>query len=169
MNVFIGGIAKSPAAAVGFDFEAAPDDPLFDSRLDDAAIAGGIAVQGTAENEGDAIIGVNGKIKLSLSMQCARCLTGVVVPLEIDFSERFAPGESDDDSEEVYVYHGDTIELSDMTADSILANIPMRALCREDCKGLCPVCGADRNTTPCKCEENAVDPRMEALKALLDE
>jgi uncharacterized protein len=50
----------------------------------------------------------------------------------------------------------------------LLLNIPMRILCKEDCRGLCPKCGRNRNTNSCDCVEEAIDPRWEGLKGLRD-
>ena len=55
------------------------------------------------------------------------------------------------------------IELSELAANDVIPELPSRILCREDCKGLCPVCGCDRNVTQCSCETKVSDPRLAAL------
>ena len=79
-------------------------------------------------------------------------------------------------AEEKFVCHGTCarclkdvrMDLTDALRESLLLAIPARVLCKPDCKGICPVCGADRNVTDCHCDTRSIDPRLEALKALLE-
>jgi uncharacterized protein len=66
----------------------------------------------------------------------------------------------------VSFYHDDVIDLADVIREQLYLALPMKPLCREDCLGLCPVCGQNRNTTPCTCKTEWVDPRMDALRNL---
>ena len=68
--------------------------------------------------------------------------------------------------EETYPLLGDQLDLQPLARDAVLLNLPQVPLCREDCAGLCPVCGADRNDEPCGCEVEAGDPRWATLDAL---
>ncbi|MBQ3225937.1 MAG: DUF177 domain-containing protein, partial [Clostridia bacterium] len=65
------------------------------------------------------------------------------------------------------VFEGHEIELDDIIESNILVNLSLKYLCSDDCKGLCPVCGADRNLTDCSCGQDEIDPRMAGLKNLL--
>jgi uncharacterized metal-binding protein YceD (DUF177 family) len=69
---------------------------------------------------------------------------GMAVP----FSEEFAR-EEDDDHPDRYLFRGESLDLTQMAGDLVSLNVPMRHLCGDGCKGLCPVCGADRNSTDC--------------------
>ncbi|HQP29583.1 MAG TPA: DUF177 domain-containing protein, partial [Syntrophales bacterium] len=60
----------------------------------------------------------------------------------------------------------DTLDLDPIVYEQILLQIPLKILCREDCRGLCPHCGANLNDGPCRCPEEAVDGRFSALKKL---
>ncbi len=61
---------------------------------------------------------------------------------------------------------GETLETDPLLLEQLQLNVPMKPLCRPDCQGLCPTCGADRNEDACSCEERSADPRWAALAAL---
>ncbi|MDD2499121.1 MAG: DUF177 domain-containing protein, partial [Desulfitobacteriaceae bacterium] len=71
--------------------------------------------------------------------------------------------------EEIYFYEGDKIDILPQVLQTILLELPMKVLCREDCKGLCPVCGTNLNIKECRCERESIDPRLAALKNLLND
>ena len=81
--------------------------------------------------------------------------------------ERYAPGGGADRDEEAYPLAGDELDLEPLARDAVLLELPLAPLCAEDCRGLCPTCGANRNTEPCACPR-PVDPRWSALDALRD-
>jgi uncharacterized protein len=64
-------------------------------------------------------------------------------------------------------YRGDELDLTEVTKEQVLLGLPMKPLCSESCKGLCPACGADLNLGPCGCGGKAVDQRFQALEKLL--
>ena len=66
----------------------------------------------------------------------------------------------------VSVFDGDAIDVDEIVKEQVLLAVPTRMLCREDCKGICPECGTDRNTGDCNCVANDIDPRWAALKNL---
>jgi uncharacterized protein len=78
------------------------------------------------------------------------------------------PGESDDDDEETYALGVDHLDLEPLARDAVLLNLPLAPLCRADCAGLCPICGADLADGDCGCDEESGDPRWAALDALRD-
>jgi uncharacterized protein len=106
---------------------------------------------------------------------CARCLDPVRQPLEGDFDLIFRPGGVDDeageraiteDETEIGYYEQSGLLLEDAVREQVLLALPARSLCREDCKGLCPHCGANRNVTPCDCVQKPVDPRLAGLAGI---
>jgi len=66
----------------------------------------------------------------------------------------------------VSVFDGEAIDVDEIVKEQIVLAVPTRMLCREDCKGICPECGADRNKGDCNCATNDIDPRWAALKDL---
>lgn len=134
--------------------------------------------RGSAEiwNAGDCLL-VRAKLEGEAWVQCSRCLTPFKLPLSVSFEEEFREGSAEEevpreDEENLAVatyYEGDVIDLTDSLRDSILLELPMKPLCRPDCAGLCPTCGANLNEGPCSCEKShTVDPRLAALQKLLD-
>jgi uncharacterized protein len=130
---------------------------------------------------------VRGVVSATLGAACARCLKDAAqryeVPFTVLFSERIAHaaaargGEEDEDGEEGsregqdgehQHYHGPIIELDEVLRDNLILNLPMAPLCADDCKGLCPVCGRDRNEGPCGCAETT-SPLAAALKIQVSE
>lgn len=116
-----------------------------------------------------------GSLKTTVETVCARCLKPVSIPFAADFDERFAPSVSWGAEEQhelssqdlnLAVFDGAGIDLDQLVREQLLLAKPAQVLCREDCQGLCPVCGADKNTTACKCEAQHVDSRWEKLKNL---
>lgn len=106
---------------------------------------------------------------------CARCIDPVEQPLSGDFDLIFRPGGVDnepgehaitEDETEIGYYEKSGLRLEDAVREQVLLGLPGRTLCREDCKGLCPTCGVNRNTTECKCEETPADPRWKALAGM---
>ena len=89
-------------------------------------------------------------------MACARCLRPVAVPLRVEMDERFSRRtEGAEDDGETRAIVDSCIDLTDCARELLVLELPMRVLCSEDCKGLCPICGADRNEVSCTCLEDA--------------
>jgi uncharacterized protein len=106
---------------------------------------------------------------------CARCLEPVRQPLAGEFDLIFRPGGVDDepgeraiteDETEIGYYEESGLLLEDAVREQVLLTLPARTLCQEDCKGLCPHCGANRNLTQCECVEKPVDPRLAVLAGI---
>lgn len=145
-------------------------------RLDPAQMAGAVTVRlsGTIHPDGDEHH-AHGTIVMSGSLLCTRCLAPTPWQAEETFSATYRESDRDIDAEELELDEGDLdvvfldgnlLDLMDLAAEQIALAAPMRALCREDCAGLCPRCGANRNAEgACRCEPE-VDPRWEALKGL---
>lgn len=122
----------------------------------------------------------SGKLSGFVTVACSRCVGPVRLeidePLHVTF---MPPGEmpsedvdADEDGAEVtaedldvFPFDGDRIDLEPLLREQFILAIPFAPLCRDDCRGLCPQCGVDRNSAPCTCEA-PVDPRLEGLKAL---
>ena len=118
-------------------------------------------------------IRVRGELRGQLEMDCARCLAPLVWTVSCPLDAFYRPMAEIAREEEVAIsadeaelgfYEGDGLELADVVRDQILVELPMRSVCRPDCRGLCPICGKDRNMEPCECREEFADPRWEALR-----
>jgi len=118
-------------------------------------------------------IRLTGKLKATLELACARCLEPVVQEVARSFELLYRPQGSDAGREELSVtdaeaeigyYQGGGLLLEDVLREQILLALPLKVICREDCKGLCPHCGKNLNTGGCSCAEPLEDPRWAALK-----
>ena len=94
---------------------------------------------------------------------CRRCLVEAHGIIDVEVREVF---EEHPDPEQTYPIQGDRLDLEPLVRDTVLLELPLAPLCRDDCAGICPTCGADRNVAPCRCEVAAKDPRWAALDAL---
>lgn len=95
---------------------------------------------------------VEGSVRTSLRAVCARCAEEFVEPMELSFSERFSKTAELDDDSDMYPYEGDRLCLDQAIMDNLFLHLPLTNVCRPECKGLCPVCGINRNQSPCSCE-----------------
>lgn len=98
--------------------------------------------------------------------ECRRCLTEVGGEVRAPFQELF---EMEAREGESYPLKGDRIDLAPLVTEALLLSLPLAPLCREDCAGLCPTCGADLNASPCSCDPSPPDPRWAALDVLREE
>ena len=118
---------------------------------------------------------LQGKLLAKLEVVCGRCLQPVELPVSAEFHERFVRAVSWAAEEQhevqaedlnISVFDGEAIELDDVVREELLLAVPVNVLCREDCRGLCPICGVDRNISSCQCEINEIDSRWQKLKEL---
>ncbi|MFP5205653.1 MAG: YceD family protein [Acidobacteriota bacterium] len=120
-------------------------------------------------------IRLKGQFAGRFRVPCARCVEPVEVPLSGEYDLIFRPLGVDAGAAErsitapeteIGYYQKDSLALEDVLREQVLLSLPVRTLCKPDCKGLCPRCGVNRNTQACSCEEGPSDPRWEALAGL---
>ena len=117
-----------------------------------------------------------GKAQTELELLCSRCLEPFRMPVDSSFDLRFLPATemaADDEREvqeedlETSYYRDDQIDLNELLREQFYLALPMKPLCREDCKGLCAQCGTNLNTGTCACAAQWEDPRLAPLKGLI--
>jgi uncharacterized protein len=116
--------------------------------------AEGLSLRGRLSETGDDYL-LLGQIRGALDTTCARCLEPAHVQIEAQLAVTFVPADDDDeldDADDVVGFAGNEIFLDDEVRDAILLAIPLQVLCTESCRGLCSVCGGNRNAVPCECE-----------------
>jgi DUF177 domain-containing protein len=137
-------------------------------------LVGTADIHGRVRRKGEEVELV-GHLSATVETTCARCLKPVQVPIAAELSERFVVAvswrseeqhELQEEDLNLAVFNGESIELDDFVREEILLAMPAQVLCREDCKGLCPICGIDRNVSSCECETRQIDSRWGALKDL---
>jgi uncharacterized protein len=116
-----------------------------------------------------------GRVRATLECGCSRCLEPYTIAVDTAFDALFLPAaantgatdvEVSDDDLGVAFYRDDEIDLGEVVREQFYLAMPMKPLCREDCRGLCPICGINRNREVCSCESTWVDPRLEPLRKL---
>jgi len=125
----------------------------------------------------DEIVEVEGYLHASFKLTCSRCLGALVQELDTDFAVTFAPdgafaaSQEDEDGVELSadelglsLYEGDEIDLRETIYEQIVLALPSKQLCSEECKGLCPNCGADLNHGTCQCDPEPFNSKFSALK-----
>lgn len=126
-----------------------------------------LSIAGSFVNNGKSII-LRADVKGQIGVCCARCRKPITVNVKFPVEETFIQGKGDFDSDEdIYVFSGQTIDLDDVVFNNFLMNVSGKYLCKEDCKGLCSKCGADLNSGECGCKDDNIDPRWEALRAMI--
>jgi uncharacterized protein len=121
-----------------------------------------IRVVGTLERIGEGVV-FRGTLHAPWRSVCSRCLQPVAGEVAVHVDELFEVAPL---AGETYQLDDDALDLLPLVRDALLLDLPTAPLCREDCAGICPECGADRNTTACACGSVEPDPRWAALRSL---
>jgi len=128
-------------------------------------------VQGKISHLDSESVLFEGQSSTKVIMNCARCNTPVEVPIEVNLKQRFVINADDkepfDDEIALESIEDGRIALYDVLLYEMSLAVPMKVLCKEDCKGLCPVCGQNLNQGCCACKVDNTDPRWDALKDLI--
>ena len=168
MIIDLASIGKDPRPLKA---EFMPDDIDLDesTRLtQNAEFAGHIRREGSK-------IHVRGRIHARTETDCFRCLEPVAKDIDVQFEDVFVDAAAEPIEDEVELGENeldeslittDEIDIADVVREQLILATTVKVLCKEDCKGLCPQCGGNRNLIDCKCEEEKHDPRWAALKNL---
>jgi len=123
----------------------------------------------------DGEIRIQGRYTVEMAGECDRCLGRARFPLDARFDLFYRPMsfiareeevEIDEGEAEIGFYEGGGLELEDILREQVLLALPMQRVCRDDCKGICPVCGQNRNETACDCKVDTAADRWGALRNL---
>ena len=185
-------ISRLRTAAQEVNRQIAPE--AFADLKEDFRVVGTTEVVGIVRREKGTTIILEVRVSSVMEVTCGRCLEPFSVPVYADVKTRFVPptdfakvtaetaaregrlkagaeddeeapeGAEDEDVLGLAEYRDDTIDLGDVVREQLYLALPMKPLCQEDCKGLCPLCGVNRNRETCTCQQEWVDPRMAALK-----
>ena len=166
-------VEELTATAKPFEHTYGPEEVELDEE--GARLISAAAVRGDASRKGERVR-LRGEIKTEVELLCGRCAAPARAPLSVEFDASFVPREVEaakDENVELLAedlglgaYDGDAVELDELVREQVLLALPLRHLCREDCKGLCQRCGADLNAGDCSCEQGGTDPRWAALADL---
>jgi len=128
-----------------------------------------LKVTGTYVYDGKAFT-LSGNAQAAIDANCARCTKPFVERISFSFSERFVKDADElGDDDETYPYAGEELDIGKAVLDNLFLVLPIAGVCREDCKGLCPVCGADLNVTTCQCKQTEASWKQLIRDAISDE
>ena len=158
-----------------FDYEL----PLDVDSEDTGSYLSGVGFPSPMKVSGE-ITNTAGYMRMTLTMsvdyvaQCARCLAPVIGEFTLDLEKTVAPrnllGDLDESKlDEFAIIEDGFLDMDEQLREQIEMEFPMRFLCKEDCKGLCPKCGKNLNEGECSCDHKEIDPRMEPLRKLLEQ
>ena len=119
-------------------------------------------------NSKDEILELKAHIKTNLELTCSRCLDTFIYPIDVDIEERFT-NDPDLEDDGIMFVDGDTIDITEIIENCIISTLPIKRLCKEDCKGLCSQCGTNKNVKECQCDNFDVDIRLAKLRELFGE
>lgn len=161
LRVDLWALDEGPADTVA---DVAPTDPeLADVEFE---LGEQVHVTGRLSESGPGSYYWDGRVRTTAVVACRRCLTPLRVPIDERVRLVFTEDDSADDSSMVVIPREATqLDLGDAIREALILAEPEYALCRDDCRGLCPDCGKDLNEGPCDCRP-AADPRWAALDAL---
>ncbi|MBI2687001.1 MAG: DUF177 domain-containing protein [Acidobacteria bacterium] len=151
-----------PIGVIPFDSEFEQQSPL---------VASGTAELQVSTDE----IRVQGRLQVSLRMECDRCVEPFTQVIDEEFDLIYLPMPETAPGAEIAIRPGDSnigfyegagLELNDILQEQVLLALPLQRLCRAECKGICPTCGQNRNETDCHCQQQIVDERWSALRNL---
>ena len=134
------------------------------------------AVSGEIRQKGERLR-VTGKVLGRIQLECDRCLKPIEVAVDSKFEVEYVTAEDYQAQQalelteadlNLSVFDGDGLEIDELVKEELLLAVPDHVICKEDCKGMCAVCGVDRNSIDCACETHEVDPRWSGLKELVN-
>ena len=156
-------ILHTPGKQLDFQFELDLSDVEFAGRY---PVSRPVTVTGQVRNTAD-VLELELSARSQLDAMCDRCGKEFLQDKEIPFSCILAEEVQNEDNDEIVVLEDGKVDLDDLARTAFILGMDTKTLCSEDCKGLCPGCGADLNLGPCSCKKE-VDPRLAVLAKLLD-
>ncbi|HWR43220.1 DUF177 domain-containing protein [Sporomusa sp.] len=167
MKINISQLRKDPGSAQPFSFKTSAGELSLDNP---EVWVESMVVDGCIINKG-MIYEVTGKIRATINQCCSRCLEDMVTILNVAFSEEYREAEFEKSGEalvqEINYFSGDEIDITDLIRENILLAEPIKPVCSESCRGLCPECGVNLNINTCGCNSIKTDPRLAVLEKLL--
>jgi uncharacterized protein len=123
-------------------------------------------VKGKITNTGEGFL-VEAELSCQYQSSCNRCLECFTSTLEADFKEEYVCKDADTE-DNCTVIKGDYLDLTEPLVEQVILSLPMKFICKEECRGFCSSCGANLNETECSCVDEPINPQFEKLKSLLN-
>ncbi len=163
MRLDLKEIIHTPGASRAFDYRLDLSQvELFGEKPFDQPIR----VSGTVRNMAGALQ-LEGQAESQMDSRCDRCLKPITVDLKVPVTTLLAEELEDEENDEIVLLEKGELDLDEIFTTACILAVDGKHLCSEECKGLCPTCGADLNKGPCGCKKE-LDPRLAVLAKLLD-
>ena len=127
---------------------------------------GAMAVSGKVKNFSGYML-LEGEVDMHFAAVCGRCSKSTEHTLKAAFSRPVAQRLNEEDDDYIIAEENGDVDIAEAVSEAVYMEMPVRFLCKEDCKGLCPMCGTDLNDSSCSCVERKEDPRLNKLRELL--
>ena len=133
-------------------------------------------VSGAIRQEGRRVH-IRGGVRGRVQVECDRCLKLIELPVDSEFKLEYVTREEyqaqqalelTEDDLDLSIFDGEVIDIDELVTEEVQLAVPDHVLCKNDCKGICPVCGVDRNSVDCECQTAEVDPRWAGLEELVN-
>ena len=163
MVIDVRPILHTPGKRLDFQFELDLSDLEFDGRK---PIVRPVAVEGEVRNTAD-LLELDLTAEAALDAVCDRCGKEFPLDKEVTYRCMLAEELQNEESDEIVQLEDGKVDAGELARTAFILGMDSKTLCSEDCKGLCPRCGADLNLGPCSCKKEP-DPRLAALASLLE-
>ncbi|PYQ15132.1 MAG: hypothetical protein DMF80_10345 [Acidobacteria bacterium] len=173
-------VSRIPPEGLGVEESLEPGEVHLEGE-ESFTLAPGGRLESRLERAEDDSVHVRGTLSARLRLQCGRCLESFELPVEQDLDLFYLRRRHDDqDGEEdevelsdrdmvVAYYDGDRLDLGEMVREQFFLTVPLKRLCREECRGLCPACGANRNQVRCACPPEPAASPFGSLRSLFED
>lgn len=141
---------------------------LNDCEFTDDSVSGSAVATGVITNHSGVIL-LKGELIPDLDVSCARCGKSFKYSSPIAINAKITDKLANEDEEEFVLLVDYQLDIEELVRTALILELPSRFLCKEDCKGLCPVCGCDLNVNQCSCNTKERDPRWDVLKDFFGE
>lgn len=166
MKIDVSDLIKKKSAEKTIDLDVELEG--FDYDYEYMKIIDPIQFRGQLDMLGD-YFELKGKITGTIELTCSRCLVRYPHELNIEVDDKFSNDQETVDRDVNIIFmDSDTLDITEIVLGNIILSLPIKRLCKEACKGLCPQCGTDLNNSSCGCINEEVDPRLEKLKDFFD-
>lgn len=160
LRLDVARLKRSPGDTGHFEIKA--DLPLLEMPGERIAFAGPVVASLDVANTGRSLR-VEGEVSGRLELTCGRCLEPFEHSFEVPLEETYVQN-PEGGGEEAVLFSGDSLDVTPEAMKSIILSLPMKAVCREECPGLCPTCGRSPGEGPCDCSSEKIDPRLSVLQ-----
>ena len=164
MRLNVQKIINAPGERIAFQFDLDLSDVDFGGRR---PVQNPVVVAGDVRNVAGMLL-LTFEASTVLKSVCDRCLRPFDQPKTVRYETMLAEELEDEDSDEILLLEDGAVDLGELARTVFILEMDTKTLCSEDCKGICPGCGVDLNTEPCRCKPE-VDPRLAVLAKLLED